>query len=506
MTCPENSRSSGTLSASNRNQNAMPPGARPVIFTMIGGGAHRLLSTVRGALKEGVFREGGELRCYDLDAVRAQVMAEMIQKSPEFRANPEKVTIRWDLTLEQALEGADVVSVTLLAGGARAMNLSSELGWSFGFLGSDNVSYPGAFLALRGAPILLNIARTMERVCPNAILLDFANPVAVLSCMVSTYTKIRCYGVCEGHNNHGYDLTRLLTGKDAYNPDYDVLVAGINHASFIVEGSLHGEDLFALLDRRLAEVENPVELLEVGPYVSDVAREWLRFGLGKIISLYKNRRALLFSGEADGFSHYFHEDALIHHGASLSHDGELLSADAMRTLAAADAHGRADRDAANAAFAAYARRNADDIPWNDPALHLFSVAARGDVQCKVLSGLSGACVTRVAVSAPNTGAVLNIGEGMALEYSHTADRDGLHPIEGLKVPEGVYGMTASLAAHQTLLARACFTRDPRDLHEALLSYPIGSDTTAARELWCRLTLASKETIDPAYQGLLNLLK
>ena len=166
-----------------------------MVFTMIGGGAHRLLSTVRHAIASGAFREGGELRFYDLDAARAQVMAEMVRKSPEYRANPAEITVRWELTLEQALEGADVVSVTLLAGGAYAMNLSSELGWSYGFLGSDNVSFPGAFLALRGAPILLNVARVMERVCPDAVLLDFANPVGVLSCMVSTYTKIRCYGI-----------------------------------------------------------------------------------------------------------------------------------------------------------------------------------------------------------------------------------------------------------------------------------------------------------------------
>ena len=477
-----------------------------MVFTMIGGGAHRLLSTVRHAIASGAFREGGELRFYDLDAARAQVMAEMVRKSPEYRANPAEIGVRWELTLEQALEGADVVSVTLLAGGAYAMNLSSELGWSYGFLGSDNVSFPGAFLALRGAPILLNVARVMERVCPDAVLLDFANPVGVLSCMVSTYTKIRCYGICEGHNNHAFDLTRLLTGEDRFEPGYEVLVAGVNHASFITEGSLDGEDLFSLLDRRLAEVEDPIGAIEFSPYTGEIPRRWMRFGLSKILSLYRERHALLFSGEADGFSHYFHEDALVWHGEAPGHDGELLSDDAMRRLAEANAADRAARAAANADFEALSRRPADDIPWFDPARHVFYSAVNGDVQSRIVTALSGAAPFRVAVSAPNTGAVENLARGMALEYSHTADASVLHPIGGLRVPEGVYGMTASLAAHQTLLARACYTGDPRDLHEALLAYPIGADTAAARALWKKLLIASRDTIAPSYQGLADILK
>ena len=477
-----------------------------MIFTMVGGGAHRLLSTVRGALKEGAFREGGELRYYDLDTSRSKVMAEMIRKSPEFRENPGHVEVRWDLTLEQALEGADVVSVTLLAGGGYTMGLSSELGWSYGFLGSDNVSYPGAFLALRGAPILLNIAQTMEKVCPDAVLLDFANPVAVLSAMVNLYTKIRCYGICEGHNNHGWDLTRLLTGKDEYNPDYDVLVAGINHASFIVKGSLDGRDLFELMRARIDEVGDPIRYLEYSPYMTPTAKEWLQFGLSKTLALFEERRVLMFSSESDGFSHYFHEDALRHHGAVYSHDGELLSADAMAALQASDAAGKAARAEQNRQFAAYAAMEPDDIPWFDPALHLFRLPAKGDVQGKILAGLSGVKETRVAVSEPNDGSVSNIAKGIALEFSHRVDRDGLHPIGGLEVPEGVYGMTAALAMHQTLLARACYTKDPRDLHEALLAYPIGSDTEAARTLWKKLVLASGSTIDPAYRGLADIVR
>lgn len=479
-----------------------------MIFTMIGGGAHRLLSTVRGALKEGAFREGGELRYYDLDSSRSRVMAEMISKSPEFRANPAPVEVKWDLTLEQALEGADVVSVTLLAGGAYAMNLSTELGWSCGFLGSDNVSYPGAFLALRGAPILMNIAKTMEKVCPNAVLLDFANPVAVLSGMVNTFTKIRCYGICEGHNNHGVDYSRILFGKDSYDPDYDLYVAGINHAAFVCRGTYHGEDIFSLFRKRLEEAPDWLDRVEYSPYITPIAKKWCRYGNTCTVDLFKNRDALMFSSEADGFQHYFMEKALRFHSeiAEIAPLGdELLSDEAMAKHRANSDASRQARMRDNEKFAAYAALPADEIPWYDPAQHIFSVAAGGDVQCKVLLGVAGVADTRVAVSDLNDGSVTNLPVGVTCEYSHSVDKNGLHPIAGLSVPDGVLGMTTSLAVHQTLMAKACGTNDPHDLYKALLAYPIGSDTEAAHMLWGKLLTASRGTIDPAFEGLRSYL-
>lgn len=481
-----------------------------MIFTMIGGGAHRLLSTVRGALKEGAFRDGGELRYYDLDVSRSKVMAEMISKSPEFRGNPAPVKVKWDLTLEQALEGADVVSVTLLAGGSYTMQLCNELGYSYGFLGTDNVSYPGAFLALRGAPILMNIAKTMEKVCPNAILLDFANPVAVLSGMVNTFTKIRCYGICEGHNNHGVDYSRILFGKDSYDPDYDLYVAGINHCSFVCRGSYHGQDIFKLFRDRFSSTPDWLDRIVYDPNMTPTerAKKSCIFGNRICARLFQERDALMFSSEEDGFWHYCMEEAL-RYCAEISpfagHDGELLSPDAMRKLAEAAEKGRQGRQAANERFAAYAALPADEIPWHDPSQHLFTVAAGGDVQCKVLLGVAGVADTHVAVSDLNDGSVTNLPIGVTCEYTHTVDKDGLHRVAGLFVPEGVLGMTTSLAVHQTLLAKACGTNDPHDLLKALLAYPIDSYTEAAHELWGKLLTASKGKIDPAFEGLRSLL-
>ena len=95
--------------------------------------------------------------------------------------------------------------------------------------------------------------------------------------------------------------------------------------------------------------------------------------------------------------------------------------------------------------------------------------------------------------------------GVALEYSYNVTPQGLVSIPNVAIPDSVYGMTAALAMHQTLLADACYTGDPHDLHKALLAFPYKSDTAEAHELWCKLVLASRDIIAPSFMELPKLL-
>ena len=134
------------------------------------------------------------------------------------------------------------------------------------------------------------------------------------------------------------------------------------------------------------------------------------------------------------------------------------------------------------ATGAWAKMPAEEIPWNDPLQHVFHVPEKGDVQVKILCGLAGIRPTRVAVSSLNDGNIVNLEDGIAAEFTHIVDETGLHLVKGLRIPTGVLGMVGSLAIHQTLLAKACGTGGAKDLYEALLAYPTGFDTEAARKL------------------------
>ena len=91
-----------------------------VVF--IGGGALRHLAVIRGALAKGIFGSG-EIILHDLNVPRAEAMGRMIMKTPEYARVRCKVA--WGTTLDQALDGADAVSVVLMAGSPRSFALGN---------------------------------------------------------------------------------------------------------------------------------------------------------------------------------------------------------------------------------------------------------------------------------------------------------------------------------------------------------------------------------------------
>jgi len=143
-----------------------------------------------------------------------------------------------------------MVGVVLSPGSRETAGLSDAISYDYGFFHSDNVSPAGAMFGVKGGAVLMNVARTMERVCPDAWLADFANPVAVFSGMVNNHTRIKALGVCAGFTNHLWDVARIL-GEDKMLEGVEVEVAGINHLSFILRGTVGGVDIFKLIDEAL---------------------------------------------------------------------------------------------------------------------------------------------------------------------------------------------------------------------------------------------------------------
>ncbi|MBM4036542.1 MAG: hypothetical protein FJ291_32800 [Planctomycetes bacterium] len=122
-----------------------------VVF--VGGGAHRHLGIIRGALARRPVFDGGEIVLYDINRPRAEAMGRMVMKTPEFAEISCKVT--WNASLERALDGADAVSVVLMAGSPRSFAFGNLASQKHGFMSSDQLSPNGAFLALKGGPILI---------------------------------------------------------------------------------------------------------------------------------------------------------------------------------------------------------------------------------------------------------------------------------------------------------------------------------------------------------------
>lgn len=180
--------------------------------------------------------------------------------------------------------------------------LALQAAVEYGYLHSDQLSINGAFLAARAGNMVMNFASKMEKYCPEAMMLIFANPVAVYSAAVSNYTKIKALGICAGFGNHLWDLSRIC-GRDCYD-DWNVVAAGVNHLSFILRGQCQGYDMYEILKKYLTADWHPMPInsLDYG--------DQIREGLQKIVDVYRRFGTMIFSSEPDGMSHILWEWAL----------------------------------------------------------------------------------------------------------------------------------------------------------------------------------------------------
>ncbi len=466
-------------------------------LTIIGAGSHRVLGILRGALAVAGVLDGGEIRLCDRDVVRAEVMGRMLLKTPEQLRSGCRVV--WGGDLDAALDGADVVGVILPASRPRSYTLGHEASYRDGFISSDNVSPNGALCAVKIGPTVLDIARRMEEHCPNAWLVNFVNPVAVLSGMVNHHTRIRCLGVCAGFTNHLWDIPRLL-GRDELAQDLDVDTAGINHLSFISRGSWQEEDLFRALRRHLeAETKVGWKPPELQPWRSTRQKDNIRRSVLRLVRFWRELGVLIFSTEGDGMDHLMYEEAVEDYRSTYQapSTGEL-----ERSL---QRQGE-ERAEADRSFREWLDRDLDDAFWNEYGLTDPRFQRQDeDIFVRIFTGLAGVKETKIATSRPNRGAIIGIKDRHVVEYSQFLFKDEIRPAGIYEIPDVVHGLTSSLASHQTLLGDALAEEDPHLLAQALLAYPESSYSRPLRGLYKELFKFGEQEIKPSLARAIDFL-
>lgn len=455
-------------------------------IVFVGGGSFLNLPIVRSLLAQKRILANGSVRLVDLNRQRAETVGRLIQRTPEFAATP--CAVSWTTKLDKALEGADAVYVTMPIGSPAVCALSTQACQDAGFIGSDQLSLSGAFRSLTGSRTVLDFARRMEKRCPEAWMLIFANPVAVYSGLVNNHTKIRALGVCMGVDNHRWDVPRLF-GKDEHRTDLAFHVAGVNHLSFILDGTYRGKPFWPQIDALVKREWTP-------PRVKHRQAAHIRFALRRQLELYQRFGTLIFSTEGDGMAHLFPEEAAAL-GRRLARSRpvrRVTRASAQRAAAQQREH----RTALDKEYRALLDADLDAAFWASGSR--WTQRNDGAAAIHILRALAGMGTELVYASAPARGAVHGVPDRTVVEYSMRLGPRGPRPSRvDLAVPEALHGFIASLATHQTLLGDASATRDPRLLAQALSAYPVKPFRKETKALWKKLLAIHSEEIPEAFQ-------
>jgi alpha-galactosidase len=151
-----------------------------------------------------------------------------------------------------ALEGADYVVLSIKVGGFEANRLDLEIPAKYGIVQGvgDTIGPGGVFYALRHIPVVLDICRGMEDLCPDALLINYTNPMSMICWAVNDHTRIRNVGLCHSVQGTASELARYL---GAPLEEIQYWVAGINHMAWFLELKWRGEEAYPLLRRRFGD-------------------------------------------------------------------------------------------------------------------------------------------------------------------------------------------------------------------------------------------------------------
>jgi len=280
-------------------------------IAMIGAGSLVFSKTLLGDFLATPALAGSEYRLMALSHKRLDKMKAFVERM--IADNKANATVTATTDRREALRGADYVVVMIQVGGVDGFKYDYEIPMKYGVDNciADTMGPGGIFRAQRHIPALLEIAREMGELCPNAILFNYANPMAMCCWALGTLPGLQFIGLCHGVQTT-MDLIASYTGcrKD----EIDFVAAGINHMAWFLRLEHKGRDLYPVLK---ANFEKP------GFYVNEKVRgEVMRhFGyfmtestghLSEYLPYFrKNRRAIetycdepAFGGETGAYYHY----------------------------------------------------------------------------------------------------------------------------------------------------------------------------------------------------------
>jgi alpha-galactosidase len=407
--------------------------------------------------------EGSTAVLLDVDAEALELTLAFGQRL--LAAAGRRWTVEATTDRRAALKDADYVILVVAVGGLEAVEHDLAIPLRYGVYQSvgDTVGPGGLARALRHIPVVYQIARDMEELCPRAWLINYTNPMTTLTRAVSKHTRVRVIGVC--HELTGV-LGRLRGLLDLGDAPIETRVAGINHFIWLLDWRADGRDGYELLRTYLREHTPDF------PYRGELS--------GSPVSVFDDRLLLkwrLFETfgllPAAGDRHlaeffpYFLTDGT-NRGAD--YGIELTNVEQRRTIAG----WRRD----------WARRV---VAGEEPPLLMSSGEAAAEIVC-ALEGLGDGLFI---VNLPNEGQVDNLPRGAVVETMGRISLDRAEGVESGGLPAAVLSLVLPHVMRQEMIVRAAMTGDRTLALQALVIDPLVHDFASAGPMLDELLLAHR---------------
>lgn len=345
------------------------------------------------------------------------------------------------LDRREALAGADFVTTQLRVGLLPARILDEKISLKYGIIGQETNGPGGMFKALRTVPVILDICKDMDELCPDAWLINFTNPVGIVSEAILKYTNMRKFiGLC----NVPIDMENQVANFLNVNKSrLKIHFAGLNHMVFGIHIFLDGVNITQDLLYKLSISEHSMSVKNITniPWDNDLVTE-----LGVLLCPYHR--------------YYLMKDKMLDDELAEKHTRGELVYDVEKEL-----------------FELYSNENLDIKPKQ---LEERGGAYYSDAACNLIASIYNDKRDIQVVNTINNGAISNMPYDAIVEVSSVITKDGPIPLRIGALPDSVIGLVMSIKSFDLMTARAAVTGSYNTALMALTINPLVQSQKKAR--------------------------
>lgn len=226
-------------------------------ITFIGAGSSIFVKNVLGDCLLSPALESSTIALFDIDEKKLRQSELLMKKLNENLGTHATIMATTDRL--EALRGADYVINAIAVGAYDPYIVADfEIPQKYGLeqTVADTLGVGGLFRGLRAIPVMISIAQDMEKVCPDAWLLNYTNPMAIVTGAVQKATNVKCVGLC-----HSVQVCakELLEGLHMPTDNLSWKIAGINHQAWLLELKQNGKDIYPEVRRKALERQDDHE-------------------------------------------------------------------------------------------------------------------------------------------------------------------------------------------------------------------------------------------------------
>lgn len=414
-------------------------------ITVIGGGSSYTPELVEGLIARHASLPMAELALVDVEAGRekVEIIAALSRRMLD-RNGLEAIKVSVHFDADDAIRGSSFVLTQLRVGQLPARAADERLGLSHKLLGQETTGVGGFAKALRTIPVMLDIARRVERLAPDAWIINFTNPAGIVTEAVSRHSKAKIIGLCNVPVTMHHMIADML--KLPYG-DVSLRFAGLNHMVWVHQVLAAGRDATDEVIEMLCDGEQlSMNNIKAIPWPPELLRALRAIPCPYHRYFWQTRTML---------------------------EDELADADSKGTRAEQVMKVEASL------FKLYADPNLDKKPEE---LSQRGGSFYSEVAVQLINALHNNLGIEMVVNTDNNGAIQGLPDDAVIETNCLIDALGAHPLAFGKLPPLMNGLTQQVKDFERLTIDAAVHGDKQKALLALVANPLVADVNLASAL------------------------